>query len=388
MAQPQGLLPVLPLRNTVIFPGLTQVIKVGRSRSIHALRKAETNGYWIVAVLQKNKKEADTSNEQVVEPSDVADVGTLCRIDSMKGTPETGYQIVLRGFSRMKLTDIHLKLVEDYLEADSNLMEDVIDINEPTKLALLESLKELSKSILRLIPANTDQLNELVNNVDDLSYLTSLCAGNMDVELEKKQKVLEMTHLKDRCLYLLNLMQEFRESLQLQNEIRGKLSQKMGQAQRQIILREQLKAIREELGEGDDVSKEDLLRNKLDEAGLPEEVRKVADNELNRMSEVGNQSPETHIIRNYLDLLAALPWSKSSPDREIDLDEARAILEADHYGLDKVKKRIIQHLAVMKLKKNAKGSILLFVGPPGVGKTSLGQSIAKALSRKFVRVIM
>jgi ATP-dependent Lon protease len=181
-------------------------------------------------------------------------------------------------------------------------------------------------------------------------------------------------------------MQEFKEGLSVQAEIRSKLNQKFGQAQRQTILREQLKAIREELGEGEDSTVEEKLQKKMEEAQMPDEVKKVAERELRRLGEVGNQSPESHIIRNYLELLTDLPWHKSSPEKEIDLDEARRILDQDHYGLEKVKKRIIQHLAVLKLKKDSKGSILLFVGPPGVGKTSLGHSIATALGRKFHRV--
>ena len=169
-------------------------------------------------------------------------------------------------------------------------------MNEATQQALLDSLKELSKSILRLLPTNTDQIVELINNVSDLSYLTSLCAGHIEMSLEQKQKVLEMNNLKERCLYLLNMLQELKEGLQVQNEIRGRLNQKMGQAQRQTILREQLKAIREELGEGDISSKEDELRKKISEAGMPEDVKKVAENELQRLTEVGNQSPESHII--------------------------------------------------------------------------------------------
>jgi ATP-dependent Lon protease len=384
MAQPQGLLPVLPLKNTVIFPGLTQAIKVGRSRSIQALKKAELNGYWIVAVLQKQKNKSTNEIERDVEPDDIYSMGTLCRIDSMKGNPENGYHLVLQGFSRVQLSETHLQ--DGFLETDAVPFENEAALPSATTQALLESLKTLAKSILALVPANTDQLAELLDGVQDLSYLTSLCIGNLDVDLLLKQKILETTDLKDRSLMLLNLMQEFRDGLQLQSDIRGKLNQKMGQAQRQIILREQIKAIREELGEGTEASKEDLLRKKIEDSNMPEEARKTAESELQRLTEVGNQSPESHIIRNYLDLLTALPWGKSAASQEIDLNFSRTTLENDHYGLEKVKKRIIQHLALLKLKKQSKGSILLFVGPPGVGKTSLGQSIAKALGKKFARV--
>ncbi len=384
MAQPQGLLPVLPLKNTVIFPGLTQAIKVGRAQSLKALKRAEANGYWIVAVLQRQKNKSENDGDLPVEPEDLYGMGTLCRIDSMKGTPENGYHLVLQGFSRVQLNSTHLR--DGFLETDAVPFERETTLPAATAQALLESLKTLAKSILKLVPANTDQLVELVDGVQDLSYLTSLCIGNLDVDLMQKQKILEITDLKDRSLMLLNLMQEFREGLQLQNDIRGKLNQKMGQAQRQVILREQMKAIREELGEGNEASKEDQIRKKIEESNMPEEARKTAENELQRLTEVGNQSPESHIIRNYLDLLTALPWSKNSPEKEIDLEFARKTLEADHYGLEKVKKRIVQHLALLKLKKQGKGSILLFVGPPGVGKTSLGQSIAQALGKKFARV--
>jgi ATP-dependent Lon protease len=384
MSLPQGLLPILPLRNTVIFPSLTQILKVGRERSINALKKAERNGFWIVAIQQKPKSN-DIGKDQQVDPHDVHVVGTLCRIDSMKGNPESGYQVVLRGMARVAVEDVEVAS-GNLLVGECTIIEDVNDMNKPTEQALLESLKNLSLEILRIFPGNTDQLSELVTSVDDLSYLTSLCAGNIDVDLDKKQKILETRNLRERVLFLLQVMQEFKEGLSVQAEIRSKLNQKFGQAQRQTILREQLKAIREELGEGDDSSAEDKLQKKIEESGMPEDVRKVAEREMRRLSEVGTQSPESHIIRNYLELLTDLPWDKSAEQSEIDLDQARMILDQDHYGLEKVKKRIIQHLAVLKLKKENKGSILLFVGPPGVGKTSLGQSIAKALGKKFARV--
>ncbi len=384
MPLPQGLLPILPLRNTVIFPSLTQVLKVGRERSVQALKNAEKNGFWIVAVQQKPKPH-DLAKDQAVEPQELHSVGTLCRIDSMKGNPEAGYQVVLRGMARVILEDIEIS-GGNFLQGESTLLEDVNDMNRPTEEALLESVKTLARDILRLFPGNTEQLSELMNSVEELPYLVSLCAGNIDVDLEKKQKILETRNLRERVLYLLQVMQEFKEGLSVQAEIRSKLNQKFGQAQRQTILREQLKAIREELGEGEDSTVEEKLQKKMEDAQMPDDVKKVAERELRRLGEVGNQSPESHIIRNYLELLTDLPWHKSSEDKEIDLDEARRILDQDHYGLEKVKKRIIQHLAVLKLKKESRGSILLFVGPPGVGKTSLGHSIATALGRKFVRV--
>lgn len=386
MSQAQRRLSVLPLRNAVLFPGLTQVVKVGRQRSVHALLEAEKRGYWIITT-QQISQDANLNGERQIGVDDVHAVGTLCRVDSMNGKPETGYQVALRGFARVRLDD--LKLVEgpNYLEAFGQNLDDINDMNEQTESALLDSLRQLGKDILRVIPANTDPMNELLTSVEDLSYLTALCAGNIDVDLKEKQKLLEMTNLRERSLYLLNLMKTFKEGLELQAEIRNKLSQKLGLQQRQSILREHMRAIREELdGGSEEGSFEEKMQKKFDEAGLPDEVRKVAESELKRLTELGTQSPESHVIRNYLELIAALPWAKSAAETEIDLQGARAILDADHFGMNDVKKRIIQQLAVMKLRKNSKGSILLFLGPPGIGKTSLATSIAKALGRKFIRV--
>lgn len=383
---PQGLLPVLALKNTVVFPGLTQMLRVGREKSIKALRFAEKNDRWIVAVLQKHTGEDEAlSRDSQIMANDLLSIGTLCKVESIKGNTESGYQVLLKGVARTHLEN-HLDSDQGFITADSTLLEDQNDMNPATQEAVFSSLKSLSKETLKLLPGNTKQIEELVDTNEDLGHFTYLAAGNLEFELGEKQKVLETRNLRERALFVLQLIQEAKENLNVQNEIRSKLNQKFGQMQRQTILREQLRTIREELGEEDTVSAEEALEQKIADSGMPEETMKVAEKELKRLGEIGAQSPESHIIRNYLDLLTALPWNKSSSQEEIDLDESRKILDADHYGLDKVKKRIIQHLAVMKLKKQNKGSILLFVGPPGVGKTSLGQSIAKALGRKFTRV--
>ena len=381
MSYPQGILPLLALKNTIVFPGLTQVIKVGRERSLKALEFAEKNGFWIIAVQQK--KSVDAAQ---VEPTDLYSIGTLCKIESIRATGETGSQVVLRGVSRVQLEEIRLNEGAKFLEGNSTLLEDQKDLNESTERALLDGLKQLSIDILRLVPANTEQLEELVRGVEDLGYLTYLAVANLDISAQDKQKILEKTNLRERTLQLLTTMKEFREGLEVQNEIRSKLGQKLGQSQRQIILREQLKAIREELGEGSEQDGQDKLRTKLDEAGFPPETKELVETDWKRMSEMGAQSPEYHMLRNYLEVMASLPWSKSAPEKEIRLDDAEKILAEDHYGLDKIKKRILQQLAVLKLKKDSKGTLLLFTGPPGVGKTSLAQSIAKSLGRKFIRV--
>lgn len=355
-------------------------LRVGRPKSVAAIEWATNHGGWLLCVTQRHD-EADK------EPkiSDLHNVGVICKIEKTRGTKSNGYHIIVRGISRYRVVEFHEK--EGYLEATAEDAPDEQDTDTATYQALLGSVKDLAQQILALLPANTEQLAELVRAVDDLGFLSHLCSANLEIEIAEKQKLLEEKSLKGRVLSLLSTMQAQKNSLQIQGEIRDKLSNKMNKVQREAILREHLKAIREELGEGDEVAKDDALVKKIEAANMPEEAKKIAMDEFKRLAQIGNQSPEAHIIRNYLDLLCAVPWSKSSPET-IDIDKAREILDRDHYGLEKIKKRILQHLAVLKLRNNAKGSILLLVGPPGVGKTSLGQSIAKALGREFARTAL
>jgi ATP-dependent Lon protease len=375
------LLPVLPIKNTVIFPGMALPLRVGRSKSIAAVQTARNLGSWIVTVSQKTEKE----NKEAI-PEDLYRVGTLCKIEKIRGSTEQGYQILVRGISRFRVDDFSEK--DGAIFATGDDLKDILDADRETFEALTQGLKKLAVEILELLPTDTEQLIELIRGIEDPTYLTHLCAGNLELPTDKKQELLEIVSLKSRSLKLLDLLQKQKDALQIQTEIRDKLSHKLGKVQRESILREQLKTIREELGEGDEsVAAKDNYRARIEEMGMPEEVKKTALEELKRFEAIGSSSPESHVIRNYLDLLCALPWDKSSPQKaeDIDLDAAKQSLDSDHYGLDKIKERILQHLAVMKLKKSTKGSILLFVGPPGVGKTSLGQSIAKVLGRKFAR---
>lgn len=380
---------VLPIKNTVIYPGAAIPLRVGRTQSIAAVQKAYETGRTILAVSEK----VDTEGRDV-NSGDLYSVGTLSKIEKLRGDSKEGYQILLRGVSRYRINSFEDG--EDHIWADGDVWKEIIDDDQSTHKALLESLKQLAKEILELLPSDTRQLAELVEGIEDLSFLAYLCASNLEIEKSKKQEILETPAVRNRVLLLLDIMQKLKNALEVQGEIREKLSAKMGKFQREAILREQLKTIREELGEGESqnlggpggVGNKDEYRRKIDEAQMPEAIKKVALEELNRLEAVGSTSPETHVIRNYLDLLCVLPWSKSSADstfENLDLATARETLDRDHYGLEPIKKRVLQHLAVMKLKKSGRGQILLFVGPPGVGKTSLGQSIAKALGRKFVR---
>lgn len=375
------LLPVLSVRESVILPGSALPLRVGRKQSIEALEAAQKNGNMILAVSQKSG-----FDHAEVEIDDLRTIGTLSQIERIRGNAKDGYQIYLRGISRYRVNQFSMK--DGYIAAAAEEWKDVMDSDPSTYATMLDVLKNMSEKILQLLPGDTRLLLELVRDMSDLSHLTYLSAANLDIDDQKKQEILETPALKDRVLILLEVMQKIKDELEVQVEIRNKLGHKLGKHQRETILREQLRTIQEELGDVEKGEEKDDLRKKITEAGMPVETLKVALDEFKRLESMGPNSPESHVIRNYLDLLVALPWKISATESEIadlDLEKAKDILNADHYGLDKIKKRVLQHLAVMKLRKTSRGQILLLVGPPGVGKTSLGQSIAKALGRKFVR---
>jgi ATP-dependent Lon protease len=341
-----------------------------------AIERASKENNQIVLLAQRSEQvETDPKTDELFR------IGTLCKIERVLGTSDHGYQVLLRGVARVEVTKF--EDLTDVLVAEINEVPDRNDLDEQTSKALLETTKTLAQEILALIPGDTRQIEHLVDAVSELPLLANLCAENLQVPVPKKQSLLEKVSLKERVLELLQLMQGQKEFLSLQGEIREKLSTKMGKQQRESILREQLRAIQDELGEGSETKDTDYQK-KIADAQMSEDVRKIAVAEAKKLESTNANSPEHSVIRNYLDLLCAMPWAVSS-EESLDIENARKSLDADHYGLEQIKKRIIQHLAVMKLKKDGKGSILLLVGPPGVGKTSLGQSIAKATGRKFVR---
>jgi ATP-dependent Lon protease len=378
MPIPAGTFSVLPLRNTVVFPGITQALKVGRDKSVKAVDLAKEKNNWILALTQKN---AESHLDNVDE---LHDIGTLAKIESVRTTPEGGYYVVVRGYYRVKVSSF--KAEKEILEAYVERLDDVHDVDKATEEALLKSLKQISKEVLHLLPGNTEPVQEMVEAIDDISLLAHMAAANAELTLSDKQKILESTHIRERIMSLLSMLHAFKENLIVQQDIRQKLTSKLGQSQREQILREQMKTIKEELGEKTELSLVETFKAKLKELELKGEALELAEQQISRLENTSSQSPEFQMIRSHLEFMFALPWNKTSSGQEIDLDHAAKVLNDDHYGLDKIKKRILQHLAVLKMKKDKKGSVLLFVGPPGVGKTSLGQSIAKALGKKYQRI--
>ncbi len=377
MSFPTGFVPVLPLKNTVLYPGVSQALRVGREKSLKALQYAFQNNNWIVTFTQIDPA------HNVDKESDLHSVGTLVRIESVRGNAESGYHIVVKGVDRIRR--LSWRQNNGYYGAEFEKIEDLKNLDQSVEKALLKSLKELSVETLKLFAPQAEPVIEAIEGVEDLQDLGYFVSAHADFPLNEKQGLLENSHLKERSMQILNLLQSLKENLSVQADIRQKLNNKFGQSQRQQILREQLKAIKEELGEGGEGKAHDQYEKKLANLDLPEEALELANAQLKRLEELTASSPEYHVVKNHLDFLTGLPWNKSSGSDEIDLNQAQKILDDDHNGLVNIKKRILQHLAVYRLTEGKKGSILLFVGPPGVGKTSLGQSIAKALGRKYVR---
>ena len=371
-------LPILPLRNSVFFPGGVLPLAVGRQKTIALIKDAVRDEQVIGVVTQRRAEEEDPG------AADLYTVGTVARIVKLLKMGEDNYSLVVQGLARVRVLD----LVQEapYLKARVEPVEDKTSVDEVEVEALAINLKKLAREVIELMPELPTAATELVDSITHPGHLADLIAANVDVPIEEKQQVLETVDLKARMKLVLELLNRKREILKLSNKIDSAVKGEMSKTQREYYLRQQLKAIKEELGElGEEEEELDELGERLKKAGLPPDVEKVANKELNRLKAIPTASSEHAVARTYLDWIADLPWAKRTEDN-LDIENARQILDADHYGLDKIKKRILEYLAVRKLKNDMRGPILCFVGPPGVGKTSLGQSIARATGRKFVRL--
>ena len=373
-----AVLPILPLRNSVFFPGGVLPLAVGRQKTIALIKDAVRDEQVIGVVTQRKAEEEDPG------AADLYTVGTVARIVKLLKMGDDNYSLVVQGLARFRVLD----LVQEspYLKARIDPVEDKTASDDVEVEALAINLKKLAREVIELMPELPAAATELVDSITHPGHLADLIAANVDVPIEEKQQVLETVDLKARMKLVLELLNRKREILKLSNKIDSAVKGEMSKTQREYYLRQQLKAIKEELGElGEEEEELDELGERLKKAGLPPEVEKVAQKELNRLKSIPTASSEYTVARTYLDWIADLPWSKRSDDN-LDIENARQILDADHYGLQKIKKRILEYLAVRKLKNDMRGPILCFVGPPGVGKTSLGQSIARAIGRKFVRL--
>lgn len=369
--------PLIPIRNTVVFPGTLISLVIGRNRSVEALKRAKAQNLPIIVAAQKIFSEEDP------RPDDIYRIGTLCSIESMRYGQDKSYQVVVRGLSRFRIGEIEQS--GNFLMVTGETVSDA-PVGDPIRVkALLLNLKSLAKEIFSFLSDMPGtEIHTAIDQLEDPSHVANLVTTYLNISTAQKQELLEEVVIEQRVEKLLTILLKERDVLKLQKQIHDKMSEHLTKAQRQALLREQLRTIKEELGEEDGGHVAEDLEKKIENANMPPDVLKVVKEEWERLKSTPAQSSEYHVIRNYLEYVVDMPWSKSTKDA-IDLNEARKILDADHYGLDEVKKRILQFLAVAKLKNDLRGPILCLLGPPGVGKTSLGHSIAKVLGREFIR---
>jgi ATP-dependent Lon protease len=368
---------VLPLRDAVTFPDMLIPLNVGQPRSIELINDVLRGDRSVVLVASRNP-EVETP-----APTDLYDVGVLGTVARMIRLPDGTLRVLVQGGQRVRLEQF--AQTEPYLVAEIAEAPDVVE--QTTELtALMRNVQQTFSNIVEEVPYLPEELQIMVANVEDPSALTHLIAGALRLKTEDKQALLEELDVAKRLRRLSEILARELEVVAIGSKIQSQVQSELDKGQREYFLRQQLKAIQEELGEVDEVQAEVAeLRAQLEAIDLPEDVRKQADRELARLERLQPAMAEYGVVRGYLEWIASLPWDKSTEDN-LDLEHARKVLDDDHYDIEQVKDRILEFLAVRKLKPDARGSILLFVGPPGVGKTSLGRSIARALGRKFERI--
>src|SRR5512137_1617469 len=372
------LLSILPLRNSVLFPGSIIPIDVGRKKSVRLVEEAISKERPVIGIL--TQREARTEDPA---DADLYTVGCAARILKVIKLAKDNFSVILQGVARVRILE--------YTQRDPFIVSRVQAVPDLTKPdveldALVLNLKDIAKRVVKLMPELPKEASALLDSVSEPGQLADLITSNLDVQVDEKQEILEIFDLKARLRRVLQFLSRQHEVLKVREKINTQVQEEMGRNQREYVLRQQLKAIKEELGEIDESGGDlDDFREKITSAKMPPESEKVALKQLERLKVMQPSSAEYTVTRTYLEWLVELPWSITTEDK-LDIPAARDILNADHYDLEKVKKRILEYLAVRKLKTDKKGPILCLVGPPGVGKTSLGKSIARAMGRKFMRI--
>ncbi len=375
--------PVMPLRNTVLFPQQVIPIYIGRERSLKLINDLDPKKRYIVVVAQEDGSIEDPKS------SDLYAYGTLAQVLKVFDMPDNSKSAIVQGISRVKILDYTNQ--EPYFSAAVESMEDEPITDGLEVDALAANLRQAFDELMKVAPNLTEEHSGMLKNIQKPNRLTDRAISVITISNQEKQEILEELNVKKRIEKALNLISREIQRIKLGEEIQSEVHDEITKTQREYYLREQMKAIKKELGEDEGSVETKELEDKLKAAKMPEDAEKVAMKELDRLSRIPTQSPEYNVSRTYIEWLSDLPWSESTDDR-IDLKEAMKILDDDHYGLDKVKERIIEYLAVRNLKQKkdpdgrVRGPILCFGGPPGVGKTSLGKSIARAMGREFVRL--
>ena len=371
-------LPILPLRNTVLFPGVVIPITAGRDKSIKLINETNKGNKTIGVVSQKEKAEEEPNSK------DINTIGTVAKILRVLKMPDGNTTVIIQGKKRFEVAEVITN--DPYMTATVRGVSEARPAKENQEFnTIIDSIKELALEIIKDSPNIPSEAAFAIKNIESNSFLVNFVSSNLNISVEEKQKLLEINDLKDRALETLRFMNIERQKLSLRNDIQSKVQSDINQQQREYFLNQQLKTIQEELGGSSYEEEIEEMRVRSKKKKWNETVDKHFNKELSKLQRMNPQVAEYSIQRNYLDLVLELPWGEYSKDK-FDLKRARKILDRDHYGLDDVKKRIIEYLAVLKLRNDMKSPILCLYGPPGVGKTSLGKSVAEALGREYVRM--
>ena len=371
--------PLLPLRDVVVYPQIVQPLFVGRPKSIKALEEAMSGDKQVLLVAQKNASDDDPVAEQLFS------IGTIATILQLIRLPDGTVKVLVEGLERAKV--IYVDRESDHMNAEASLLVSE-DVSQKEASVLIRSLLSQFDQYVQLSKKIPPEVMTSISSIDEPGRLVDTIASHMALQLSEKQNLLELPSLKNRVEHLMALIESEIDLFQVEKRIRGRVKKQMEKSQREYYLNEQMKAIQKEMGDLEDVPNEaDELRQKIDNAGMPKDAKDKALAELHKLKMMSPMSSEASVVRTYLDWMVSVPWKKRSKVR-LDLRKAEEILESDHYGLEEVKERILEYLAVHKRVKKLKGPILCLVGPPGVGKTSLGESIARATNRKFIRMAL
>ncbi len=371
-------LPILPLRNMVLFPGVVIPITAGRDKSIRLINDANASGKNIGVVAQKNEEDEDPTK------ADINTIGTVARILRVLKMPDGNITVILQGKKRFEIEEVVSE--EPYITAMVKEVPEKRPKKNDTEFnAIIDSLKELAVKIIQESPNLPSEATFAIKNIESKSFLVNFVSSNMNLSVKEKQDLLKINNLKDRALETLRFMNVELQKLELKNDIQSKVRFDLDQQQREYFLHQQMKTIQEELGGVSHEEEFDEMSQRAKTKKWDDKTQKHFEKELSKLRRMNPQSPDFSIQRNYLDLFLDLPWNELSEDN-FDLKRAQKILDKDHFGLEEVKKRMIEHLAVLKLRNDMKSPIICLTGPPGVGKTSIGRSIAEALGRKYVRI--
>lgn len=375
--QQRIIVPLLPLRGLLVFPTMVLHLDVGREKSVQALEKAMMNDHFIFLTTQK-----DTSIEDPTE-DDFFEMGTLTQVKQMLKLPNGTFRVLVEGLKRGKIEKF--LRTDEYFEVRIQTYENE-EVKDFEEEALMRMILDLFEQYIKMSKKVSAETFASVQDIEEPGRLADIVASYLPLKLKDKQDLLEKVNVKDRMNAIITFLNNEKEVIQLERKIGQRVKQSMERTQKEYYLREQMKAIQKELGEKEGKSSEiEKLKEKIGKAGMPDHVFEAAMKELDRYEKLPGTSAESAVIRNYLDWLIALPWTTETKD-DINIKRAERILNEDHYGLEKVKERVLEYLAVQQLTNSLKGPILCLVGPPGVGKTSLARSVARSLNRKFVRV--